>query len=1146
MKLKKLFNSRKSAFQECSFLGRFRLFNLVMIFILASITNLSASNDTITVTYTGKQVPLKTVFNEIKKQTGYSVVCSSQLLKKSKPVSIKADRMPLNSFLKNILRGQPFDYTIENTTIFISLKETSDTGKLYDAQVFNKEKNGYEFKITGRFIDYSGVSIPGVTVYDQDLGKGISSDENGNFSLMVKNGNKIQISSIGFQGLTIEVSKIDSQLLRVNIISSEASEGNNVTSKVEISSNEMLMFTLANKIETLTEVIINAGYYSVNQRVATGSISSINEETIEKQPVTSLIQALEGTTPGLYIQQTSGMPGAGLQVKVRGASSLRAGTLPLYIIDGVPFNGASIDAQDPSATRMSGAAVSGVDPFSMLNPNDIESLEVLKDADATAIYGSRGANGVILITTKKGKSGKPKFTLNTSTGVGSLTSVVPTLSTKDYLELRRQTFANDGITPDEFSAPDITLWDQNADIDFQKKLMGNTANRTDISGSLSGGSGGTNFLLSGSFHKETPVTPGDSRYIRGSLNMNVNYTSPDEKLKTNLSTIYSADDNLIYGTDYTSDAYQLPGNYPIYDSTSANGLYYDFNYSNPIAFLKQSFSAKSNNLVLNATVAYNITSAIEAKVSMGLNKVELVQTNLTPSDVYPPIFQAMDMGTYLSNSSKVYIVEPQINFNKQIGESKLSGVIGGTYQATNYNQPYFVIAADFASQSLMQNYTSANTIFVNSNTSSEYKYTSVFGQANYNFKDKYIINGTFRRDGSSKFGPSNRFGNFGSIAAAWIFTEENFLKNNTWLSFGKIRGSYGITGNDQIGNYGYLDTYSLSNYSYGSTKGFVPSRIANSDYSWEKAKKLEVATELGFLNNKLMLNLAWYRNKTSNLLVAYPLSTQTGFSSYNANFDAVLQSQGVEADLSAKLITNKDFNWSMNFNFTTYKNKLVEYPDLLSSSYANTYVLGESLNLAVGYHFLGMENGVATVEDVNKDGVISPGISNNGFGDYKVLGTLDPKFYGGLNNSFTYKNWQLDFLFNFVNKKGYELTRFPGMLGNIPDYALDLGFTPTTDSSSESYASYRNYYMQSDAIFKDASFVRLRNLSISYSLPESWLQQAKISKFRIYAQGQNLLTFTSYRGLDPETTGNYNVNYGFFSPTMPPLKVVSLGIDISL
>ncbi len=1163
MKLKTLFNCGKSAIREKKTSGEVRLLYLVMILLITSFVDLSASNDSIKITYNGDQVSLETVFKEIKKQTGYSVVCTAELLKKSKPVTVKAVDMSLENFLQKILSGQSLEYTIENTTIFISLKESGENGKIVTAQVLPKVKNGYKFTLTGRIIDSSGEPIPGVSIAEQELGRGTASDGNGDFSMTVMDGDIIQISSIGFLGLAVEVRKSDFEPLKTSVVSVdqpneindsksrgkfEKNNGLPITSTVKISSDElskeMLVFTLVSKIENLLEVTVNAGYYKVKQRVATGNIASVDAKTIENQPVGSVLQALEGAMPGLFIEQNSGLPGAGMKVKIRGANSVSAGSIPLYIIDGVPFNGASVDAQNSSATRMSGTPNSSIDPFSMLNPNDIESIDVLKDADATAIYGSRGANGVVLITTKKGKSGKPKFSVNASTGTGRITRFLPTLSTAEYLNLRKQAFENDGIEPDEYSAPDLVSWDQSSDVDYQKKLIGNSASLTDVSGSLSGGSGGTNFLLSGTFHRETPVTPGSSRYIRGSLNMNINYVSPEGKLKTSLSTIYSADDNLIYGTDYTSSAYQLPGNYPAYDS---NGdLYYDFNFSNPFALLKQSFNSKSSNLVLNANVNYAITSDIEAKLSVGVNKVELDQTMLYPSDIYNPAYEAPDMGFYTSNSSRIYIAEPQINYNKQIGGGKLSGVVGGTWQGTYYNQPYFVIAADFASQSLMKNYSSASSIYMNTSTSAEYKYVSLFGQVNYNWEDKYIFNGTFRRDGSSKFGPDKRFGNFGSLGAAWIFTEEEFLKNCNWLSYGKLRSSYGVTGNDQIGNYGYLDTYTSSAYSYGNSKGFVSSGIANSDYSWEKSNKLEVATELGFLNDKLMLSVAWYRNRSTNLLVDYPLSTQTGFSSYMANLDAVVQNTGIEAEINARPVSTENFKWKLNFNFSTYKNKLVEYPDLSSSSYADTYVVGKSLNLAVGYHFTGFENGAATVEDANGDGVISPGIYENELGDYKVLGSLDPKFYGGISNSFTYKRWQLDILFNFVNKKGYQLTGFPGMLGNIPDYSLNTGFTPSTDYSSESYMSYTNYYMQSDAIFKDASFVRLRNLSISYSLPDRWTSRLKISDCRFYAKGQNLFTITSYKGYDPETPGTYSVTWGYFSPAMPPLRVFSLGIDVTI
>jgi hypothetical protein len=483
-----------------------------------------------------------------------------------------------------------------------------------------------------------------------------------------------------------------------------------------------------------------------------------------------------------------------------------------------------------------------------------------------------------------------------------------------------------------------------------------------------------------------------------------------------------------------------------------------------------------------------------------------------------------------------------MSYGLTIGQGRLDATAGGSWQATYFNQPLYVIGMGYASDALLDNYSSAETFFVNYSTSQEYKYISGFGRLNYAWKEKYIVNGTFRRDGSSRFGPDKKFGDFGSIGAAWVFSSESFLSRQSWLSYGKLRGSYGIVGNDQIQNYGYLDTYSSSLSLYGPYRGFIPTQIANPFFSWEKSKKLEAAVELGFLNNRLNLTTAWFLNRSDNLLISYPLSPQTGFSSYTANLGATVQNSGMEVEVKGSPIDRKDFGWTFSFNLSAYRNKLVRYPDLQQSSNASFYVVGQPLHIVPLYHFTGFKDGQATVEDANHDGVISPGINANGQGDYIIAGSLDPKYYGGLSNSLRYKQLTLDFLFNFVKKNGYELTAFPGMLNNMPAFTANTAFKASTLASSDAYSSYVNYYVGSDARFGDASFIRLRNISLSYNLQGKWLQAVKVSNARLYIRAQNLLTITKFKGLDPETpVYPYNNPYQGVgtSISQPPLKMLT-------
>ncbi|MBS1563738.1 MAG: SusC/RagA family TonB-linked outer membrane protein, partial [Bacteroidetes bacterium] len=364
--------------------------------------------------------------------------------------------------------------------------------------------------------------------------------------------------------------------------------------------------------------------------------------------------------------------------------------------------------------------------------------------------------------------------------------------------------------------------------------------------------------------------------------------------------------------------------------------------------------------------------------------------------------------------------------------------------------------------------------------------------------------------------------------------------------FGKLRGSYGIVGNDQIINYGFQDTYSASFAPYGSVAAFIPTRIANPLFSWETSKKLEAGLELGFCNNNLMVNASWYRNRSGNLLVSAPLTSQTGFTSYTANLDALVQNQGLELEIKGTPIKKKGFTWNTAFNITISRNKLLSYPDIKSSTYTNSYVVGQSLHIIPVYHFTGFANGSATVQDADKDGKLTQGLLANGNGDYIVAGTTDPKYYGGWSNTLQYKNWQLDFFFNYVKQLGTRILPFPGMAANSYADVLNAGFAPSTQTTSAAYSSYNNYYLNSDARITDASYIRLRNITLSWNLPQAWRNAIKMSSCRFYVSGQNLLTITSYKGFDPETQAFTPMGQYFsIAPAFPPLKIVTAGIQCS-
>jgi len=415
----------------------------------------------------------------------------------------------------------------------------------------------------------------------------------------------------------------------------------------------------------------------------------------------------------------------------------------------------------------------------------------------------------------------------------------------------------------------------------------------------------------------------------------------------------------------------------------------------------------------------------------------------------------------------------------------------------------------------------------------------LFGRINYQYKNRYIINITGRRDGSSRFGPDRRFANFGAIGAAWLFSGESFLKENEWLSFGKLRASYGITGSDLIGDYQYLDTYMVSNTIYDGSTTLYPSGLYNPYFSWERTTKLEVALELSFLEDRLQINTAWYMNHSGNQLVGIPLPATTGFSSITSNLNAIVENKGLEFDLNTTPIRTESFQWNSNFNISFPTNKLVSFPGLEGSTYANTYVTGYPTSIKKVYNYEGIdpETGLYIFTDYNGDGKISSP------DDKKVIRNVGVKYYGGWSNRISFKTWEFSFLFQYVsqNQLNYNsLIQNPGSMNNQPVEVLDVWsednpdgvYMPYTSGSDSQKSKLLGYYKTSTASIGGASYIRLKNLQISYRIPvNKYLQDVLL-----YFQGQNLLTLTNYFGLDPEF-----VTTGF----LPPLKTCSIGLKLN-
>ncbi len=966
-------------------------------------------------------------------------------------------------------------------------------------------------QISGIITDGKG-PLAGVTITIKGQQKTTISDFDGEFTITVSPNDMLIFSFMGYKTLTIPVA-----------------------------GRTIINIEMHQDATSLQEVKINAGYYSVKESERTGSIAKITAKDIEKQPVTNPLAAMQGRMSGVNITQATGVPGGGFDIQIRGINSIRTeGNSPLYIVDGVPYSSQSLGFSSASSGILAGTT----SPLNGINPTDLESIEVLKDADATAIYGSRGANGVVLITTKKGKAGKTKFNLNAYSSFGTLTRTLDLMDTDQYLSMRREAFSNDGITTYPSYAYDVNgKWDQTRYTNWQKELIGGTATTNNLQASLSGGSSGTQYLISGTMHKETTVFPGDAKYGKGAVHTSLTHSTEDGRFKINFSANYTADKNILPPSDFTYKAAILAPNAPALYDANGNLNWENNSWTNPLATLDGRYTATTAALIANTLLSYQILEGLELKTSLSYTDNRVQESRINPSTMYNPAFGiGSERSTlYLNNaSSHSWTMEPQLNWLKKIGESEINILAGATFQDQKSSQ-LAQTGSGFPSNGLIYNLAAASRLNISSNSFSEYKYQAFFGRINFNYKSKYILNATGRRDGSSRFGPGNRFANFAAVGAAWVFSKESFLDTNTFLSFGKLRASYGTSGNDQIGDYQFLDTYDVTGNNYNGVIGLQPSRLFNPNFAWETNKKLEIAIELGFVNDRVFLSTAYYRNRSSNQLVGIPLAGTTGFPSLQANLNATVQNSGLELELRVEPFRSKNFNWTSNFNLSLPKNKLLEFPNLESSPYANRYLIGQSISIQKVYHYTGInpQTGLYSFEDYDNDGQIS---SPN---DQQWIEDTAPNWFGGFANQLSYKNWSMDFLFQFVKQKARNYLYNTSWAGDMVNQPIAIGnHWPVDGSNSQTqlYTTGENgealdawsSYSNSSATISDASYIRLKSVSLSYTVPT---KGSAINTARVYLQAQNLLTFTNYKGADPENQSSFFI---------APLRQISLGVQLGL
>lgn len=1068
-------------------------------------------------------LPFEKALHEIEAIAKVKFAYSINQLQDEPNVSLNIDKRALREALDELLAPRKISYKVHEKEAAITLKKANGEGNKERSSVHEGTNGNSEqralIQITGTVTEASTQTpMAGVNVLVKGTLNGTTTDATGKYSLGAEDNDILVFSFIGYAAVEITVS------------------GRSV---IDVSMTEDVL--------SLNEVIVNAGYWEVKDQERTGNISKVSSKEIQNQPIHNPLQALQGRMAGVQVIQNTGVPGGGFKIQIRGQNSLRPdGNDPLYVIDGVPFTPVSL-----TSTAISGTIIKEGNPLAAINPADIESIEILKDADATSIYGSRGANGVVLITTKRGQAGRTRFQMNFSQGVGEVGNQLDLLNTQQHVDMRIEALQNDGLwpLPDFLQSyvPDVFLWDTTRYTNWQKELVGGTANTTNAQFSVSGGSENTQFSVGGGYYRETTVFPGDFNFQRLSGSLSLNHTSDNRKFKTSIAVNYSGSVNNLLSQDLTSIAVTLPPNAPsLYDENGQiNWNWQNDLMQNPLTYVRKKYVNNTDNLITNASFSYEVITGLRLKTNVGYTSMIVKELSTNPLSAIPPQFLAPGQtgsSNFGDSYYKTWIIEPQADYTRTIGDGTLTILAGGTLQES-IQQGETISARGYTSDALLENIRSATSIDIINSAYSQYRYAALFGRVNYVWKEKYIVNLTGRRDGSSRFGPGQQFGNFGAAGVAWIFSNESFVKNNvTFLSFGKLRASYGTTGSDAIGNYQYLNTFSSTTYPYNGSSGLVLTRLDNPDYSWETNKKMEGGIELGFIKDRILFTASQYYNESSNQLVGLPLPVVTGQSSIQYNLPATVVNKGWEFQLATTNVKRDNFKWTTTVNITLPRNELTEFSNLEAfPAYRNRYKVGESIFIKRTLKSIGVDptTGLYTFEDVDGDGNIS--VVNDGL----FLREVSQRYFGGLGNSISIGGLRVDFLFQFVKQTGYNYINsftVPGDFSNQPEVVAARWQNSGDQTGIQQYTligpgtgAFINQKF-SDKAISDASFIRLKNVSISWQFPATLLKKVRMQNARLYLQGQNLLTITNYLGMDPE---NQNVSF------LPPLRMISIGTQIT-
>jgi len=1103
------------------------------------------------ITLNARQQSLTVVLKSISKQSGYDFIYSDNDLKNAKPVNIKLDNAGIDEALKQCFDGQPLIYEISDKTVMVRKKE--------EKSVLDHIKEYFTARdITGIILDEKGQPLPGATVKLKNGNKVTTTDEKGMFRL--KNLNEDDILIISFIGYKNKEVPVNTEL----IIS------------LELSSSQ------------LDQVQIEA-YGRNSKRTSVNDITTIKGADFENHPIDNPLKAMEGRVPGLIITPASGLPGAAMTLQLRGQNSLTgAMTEPLIILDGVPISNNVNNWSYPMTTDVLGNE-SFTSSLSFINPADIESIDVLKDADATSIYGSKGANGVILITTKKGKAGDTRINISSYTGFSKLTKEISMMNTQQYLQLRRDGFIADGnpVPTDPHSEFDLTLWDQNRNTDWQKLLMGKNAFYNRDNASISGGNALMQYMVSANYGSQTYVFPGPAKFQTGGAHFNITGASRDQKFHASLTGSYTGTYNPD-PDDQSGTAATLSPNAPALYKPNGElnwepGPTGYATWLNPLGKIANQNYSKAGVLTSSLDLSYKISPSFMLRTSAGITSIKINGFNDQTAASQDPAAPPNIYSSFFNNSSDSWKVEPQVVYTHAIMGGLLNVIAGASLdQQSRYNQ--VVEGVGYQNDALLHNLASAGGFFAQ-NSAAQYRSEGIYARATYNWADKYLLSANVRRDGSSRFGPGNQFGNFVSGGIGWVFSNETFIKKVLpFISFGKLRASLGTSGNDGIGDYraiAYYNTVSIRGplgdqpVNYQGISTLYSAGPNNPDIHWETVTKLTLGFDLGFFSDRILLTGNYFRNRSSDQLLNVNLPATTGGTSLTINMPAKIQNMGGDLTINTKNIAGKNFSWFSSGTIYFQRNKLLSLPAGNYTSLLPIFAYYRSINQSpVGKAF----NGVTAAAEARGVDPATGLYMFTGDGGKAVtadllnpnnatLVTTNPQFNGSLGNTFRYRNFSLNVFLRFTKQNGlnylYQGNGTPpgtdqsgnGALNiNQPQGLLNYWKKPgdivpierisaqgsyTDPNTGISYDLFHYYDVQahSTAGYTDASFIRVQSVAFSYSIPENWAKRIGVRNLRFSLSGENLWTITGYKGFDPETQNLI---------TLPPLRTITAGFDIGL